>query len=41
MSRRKNFLLSIDANKTKEVIITNEDNYFENEDKPYIINSLW
>ena len=41
MNRRKNFLLSIDANKTKDITITNENYYFEREENTYNINSLW
>jgi len=41
MNRRKNFLLSIASNNTKEITITNEDNYFEKEEKSFNINSLW
>ena len=41
MNRRKNFLLSIDASKTKEITITNEGNYFEREENSHNINSLW
>ena len=40
MNRRKNFLLSIDSNKTNEIIITNEDNYFEKEEKSHNIDYL-
>ena len=41
MNRRKNFLLSIASNNTREITITNEDNYFEKEEKSFNINSLW
>jgi len=41
MNRRKNFLLSIASNNTREITITNEDNYFEKEEKSFNINTLW